>query len=129
MLSGRVSDSRLKPNGNSQPEEDYLIKHSLGGMMKVLHVSMLIIMGLEIKISGLVRLHVWAVFCPMDMVCTICRAMFGNGVRIGMTRVKNIVFAGVALGLTLCSASVWVIALMTFQRLSTTMLVFVVFQV
>ena len=97
--------------------------------MKVLHVSMLINMGLEIKISGLVRLHVWAVFCPMDMVCTICRAMFGNGVRIGMTRVKNIVFAGVALGLTLCSASVWVIALMTFQRLSTTMLVFVVFQV
>ena len=50
---------------------------------------MLIIMKLMVKING-IKQHQQVVLSPIVMVCMIWRVMSTNGVRIGLTVIKNI---------------------------------------
>ena len=60
------------------------------------------------------------------MVCLICQATFGNGVRIGMITAESGVFCGAVLGTTVQTACVLLTATATFRRLPATSSVFVV---
>ena len=64
----------------------------------------------------------------MAMVYLIWRAMFGNGVRIGMTVIMIAVFCGAVLGTALQTTCVLLSASSTILRLPTTASVFVVCQ-
>ena len=96
-----------------------------------------------ITVGMLENLPQWAVTQPTVMAYTIWRAMFGNGVLIGMTliiiavhphvipkdRVRAVaVFCGAVLGTSIQATCVWLAATTAIPRLPATASVFVVCQ-
>ena len=133
MLDGQVGDFLLRQSGSMRREEVYRVG-STRGEIRLVPVRL-------ITVVMLTNLYQLAVTQPTVMACMIWRAMFGNGVPIGMMkiiiavhprvihkdRVRAVtVFCGAVLGTTILeipvgfSTYVWLTATTAFPRLPST---------